>query len=108
MPGKKVLMVTRVNAVWSTLSEFNESWEKTNLPFWLEHGARHLGSFVNYLGGPKSQIIRLFEFDDLSHWSRFMQLRETMFDSGQGREAMKKGVLPFVDSIEETVWISIY
>ena len=108
MPDKKVLMITKVDAVWGKLDEFNESWEKTNLPFWLENGARHIGSFVNYLGGPKSQIVRLFEFDNLSHWDRFMQLRESMFDSEQGREAMKKGVLPFVESIEETIWISVY
>jgi len=107
MPGKKVLMITKVNAVWSSINEFNEYWEKENLPFWLEHGAKHIGSFVNYLGGPKSQIIRLFEFEALSHWDSFMQLREKMFDSEKGRESMKR-LFPFVASIEETVWISVY
>jgi hypothetical protein len=60
MAGKRVLMVTKVSAVWSSLDEFNKYWEKENLPFWLEHGAKHVGSFVNYLGEPKNQIIRLF------------------------------------------------
>ena len=107
MAGKRVLMMTKVNAIWSSLEEFNKHWEKENLPFWLEQGAKHIGSFVNYLGGPKSQIIRLFEFDDLSQWDRFMELREKMFDSEQGRQGLQK-TLEFVESIEETVWISVY
>jgi hypothetical protein len=107
MAGKRVLMVTKVSAVWSSLDEFNKYWEKENLPFWLEHGAKHVGSFVNYLGEPKNQIIRLFEFDDLSQWDRFMELREEMFDSEQGRQGLQK-TLQFVESIEETVWISVH
>lgn len=107
MAGKRVLMMTKVNAIWSSLEEFNKYWEKENLPFWLEHGAKHIGSFVNYLGGPKSQIIRLFEFDELSKWDRFMELREKMFDSEQGRQGLQK-TLEYVKSIEETVWISVY
>jgi hypothetical protein len=73
----------------------------------VQNGAKHIGSFVNYLGGPKNQIIRLFEFDDLSQWDRFMQIREKMFDSQQGRQGLQK-TLGFVQSIEETVWISVY
>ncbi len=107
MAGKRVLMMTKVNAKWSSLEEFNKYWEKENLPFWVQNGAKHIGSFVNYLGEPKNQIIRLFEFDDLSQWDRFMQIREKMFDSRQGREGLKKTV-EFLESIEETVWVSVY
>lgn len=107
MAGKRVLMITKVNAIWDSLEEFNKYWNEENLPFWLQNGARHIGSFVNYLGGPKNQIIRLFEFDDLSQWDRFMELREMMFDSEQGRQGLQK-TLEFVESIEETVWISVY
>jgi hypothetical protein len=107
MAGKKVLLITKVNVIWSSLGEFNKYWEKENLPFWLENGAKHIGSFVNYLGGPKNQILRLFEFEDLSQWGRFMKLREKMFDSEQGRQGLQK-TLQFVESIEETVWVSVY
>ncbi len=107
MERKRILMITKVNAVWNSLHEFNKYWEMENLPFWLENGAKHIGSFVNYLGGPKNQIIRLFEFDDLSQWHRFMQLREKMFDSEKGRQGLQK-TLKFIESIEETVWISVY
>jgi hypothetical protein len=107
MAGRRVMMMTKVNAIWSSLEEFNKYWEKENLPFWLQNGATHIGSFVNHLGGPKNQIIRLFEFDDLFQWNRFMQLREKMFNSEQGRQGLQK-TIQFVESIEETVWISVY
>lgn len=89
------------------MDEFHEYWQRENLPFWTEHGARHIGSYVNYLGAQKSQIVRLFEFENLSHYNRFMELRESMFDSEQGRAAMEK-LFPFLESIEETVWVSAY
>jgi hypothetical protein len=36
-----------------------------------------------------------------------MELREEMFDSEQGRQGLQK-TLQFVESIEETVWISVH
>ena len=107
MTDKKVLLITKVDAVWNRLDEFHEYWERKNLPFWIEHGAKHIGSYVNYLGGQKNQIVRLFEFDDLPHFNRFMELRESMFDSEPGRAAMEK-LFPFLETIEETVWVSAY
>lgn len=56
MREKKVLMITKVTAVWDRLDEFHEHWQRENLPFWLEHGVHHIGSYVNYHGGQKNQI----------------------------------------------------
>lgn len=104
---RRVLLVTKVDAVWSRLGEFHEHWRVHNLPFWEQHGARHVGSFVNYMGGPKSQVLRLFEFDDLEQCQRFLALREAMFDSDRGREQMAQ-LHRYLERIEETVWISAY
>jgi glutaredoxin 2 len=107
MPGKRVILMVKVTAVWSTLNEFNEYWGKESLPTWIEHGAKHIGSFVNWLGAPKSQIIRLFEFESLSAWEKFMQKREKMFVSEKGRELVPN-LIGFIESLEESVWVSVY
>lgn len=105
--ARSVLLVTKVDAVWSRLDEFHDYWRTHNLPFWEQHGARHVGSFVNHLGGSKSQVLRLFAFDDLEHCQRFLALREAMFDSDRGREQMAT-LQQYLERIEETVWISAY
>ena len=61
----------KVNVTWNIIDEFNEYWARENLPLLEEHGARHIGSYVNLVGGPLNEIVRLFEFEDLSHWERF-------------------------------------
>lgn len=88
MKESKVLLMTRVTTVWSKLDEFNEYWGRTNLPFWTENGARHIGSYTNYLGGKKAEIIRLFEFESLSAWNRFMEIREAMFKSEEAKRSL--------------------
>lgn len=107
MTQRRVLLMTKVDAVWNRIDEFHEYWRTHNLPFWEQNGARHVGSFVNYLGGSKSQILRLFEFDALEQCHRFLALRESMFDSDPGREQMAR-LHPYLERIEESVWISAY
>lgn len=107
MGKRKVLLMTKVDAVWERMPEFHEYWQEHNLPFWEQHGARHIGSFVNHVGGAKNQIIRLFEFDNLEQCQHFLSLRESMFESDQGREKMKE-LYPYLERIEESVWISAY
>ena len=107
MAEKKVLMITRVNAVWSSLEEFNEHWGTKNLPFWEEHGAKHLGSFANYLGAKKNQIVRLFEFENLSRYNEFMEFREKMFNSEKGKEGLRE-LYGFIEELDETAWVSVY
>lgn len=104
---RRVLLVTQVDAVWDRLDEFHEYWRDHNLPFWEQHGARHVGSFVNHLGGPKSRILRLFEFDDLEQCQRFLAVRESMFGSDRGRGQMVT-LHRYLERIEESVWISAY
>jgi hypothetical protein len=104
---KRALLVVKVNVVWSLLDEFNEYWERVNLPFWLKNGARHIGSFVSHLGAPENQIIRIFEFDSLEKCYEFLQLRQKMFDSEEGKKSLPN-VYRFAENIEESVWISVY
>jgi hypothetical protein len=107
MAEKKVLMIVKVDTVWSSLEEFNEQWGRVNLPFWEENGAKHIGSFINYLGSNKNQIIRLFEFESRDHWHKFMELREKMFNSEEGRQSLGNTV-KFIERLEESVWLSVY
>jgi hypothetical protein len=41
----------KVNVTWNIIDEFNEYWARENLPLLEEHGARHIGSYVNLVGG---------------------------------------------------------
>lgn len=107
MKESKVLMITKVHAKWERLSEFNEYWEKSNLPFWTENGAKHIGSYVNYIGARKADIVRLFEFDSLSACNRFMEIRESMFRSEEGKQATQ-ATIGFIHDIEESIWLSAY
>jgi hypothetical protein len=107
MKEAKVLMITRVNTIWKTLDEFNKYWGESSLSFWTENGAKHLGSYLNHTGARRSDIVRLFEFDSLSAWNKFMELRESMFKSEEGKQRLQN-IIEFVHDIEESVWISIY
>jgi len=107
MSDKKVLMITKVTAVWSRMKEFHEYWHREALPFWTEHGAKHIGSYTGYLGGNKNEIIRVFEFENLEHYHRWMETRESLFDSENGESAMTN-LFPYLETIEETAWISAY
>lgn len=107
MEDKKVLMMTRVKTNWKSIDEFNEYWGRTNLPFWTENGAKHLGSFVNHVGAARNEIVRLFQFENLSTWNAFMELRESLFQSEEGKKAFQT-TIGFVEQIEETIWISVY
>jgi hypothetical protein len=49
------------------LGEFNEFVEGISLLVWIKHGAKHIGSFVNYVGDPINEIVRLFEFEVLNN-----------------------------------------
>ncbi len=71
---EKVYLLLRVNIAPQLVREFNEYWAREALPFWLKHGARHIGSFLNYAGGSTNEIIRLFEFDNISHWAQFEEI----------------------------------
>ena len=68
---------------------FNVFWTRESLPHWLKFRVRHVGSFVNWIGGPKFQdneIIRIFEFDNLAHYGQW----EDWLHGPKGQELMKK------------------
>ena len=105
MPERKVLLITEVTPIWSTMDEFNLMWEENILPYWQENGATHIGSYTNYLGDGKNKTIRLFHFDSLADFDAFMETREAMFDTDAGRESLG-ALYPYMDTIRETVWKS--
>lgn len=107
MAEKRVLMITKVDAVWEKIEEFHKYWEEKSLPVWEENGANHIGSFVGYLGGQKNQIVRLFEFKSISAWDKFMQRRQKRWETELGQESLRN-LFPYLEKIEETVWISAY
>jgi hypothetical protein len=104
MLNQKIYLLIKVNVVRSLLNEFNEYWEKESLPNWIQHGAKHVGSFANLVGGPTNEIIRLFEFEDISHWEKYMEWRG---GSKEGQESLK-GLIRFIISLEERLLTSIY
>ena len=87
MASKKIYLHLTVRVPHAQLHEFNEFWGKESLPRWLANGARHIGSYVNYVGGVYGEIIRLFEFDSLSHFEKF---QDSLTDSEDGRSIIKK------------------
>jgi hypothetical protein len=104
MSQTKVYLLIRVNVVRSLLNEFNEYWKKESLPNWESHGATHIGSYMNLVGGPTNEIIRLFEFEDISHWEKYMEWRRS---SKEGQKSLK-GLIRFIISLEERLLTSIY
>ncbi|MFC1942196.1 hypothetical protein ACFLWU_03145 [Chloroflexota bacterium] len=108
MESKKVLMITRVNVKWDMIEQFNEFWARESLPNWIEHGAKHIGSFENYLGANKNQIVRLWEFDDFPKWAEFMEWRNTGMYGLKELPKLNKDIRNYVENIEETVWFSVY
>jgi hypothetical protein len=112
MPPKKVLMITKVTVHWDKLEAFNEWWEKGSLPTWRTHGANYIGSYENYLGGKKNEIIRVTEFDDFKKWEKWMEWRNTRLygtdPTSQERAEQIEPITSRVESIEESVWFLIY
>ena len=69
---QKVYLMVTITA--EDVRAFNTFWTKESLPYWLKFGARHVGSFVNWIGGPNSpdnEIIRIFEFDNFTHYGKW-------------------------------------
>ena len=68
---------------------FNTWWNEGSLPFWEKFGAKHIGSWVNWVGGPKQsddEIIRIFEFDNFDHYGRW----EDWLHSSEAKKLMGK------------------
>ena len=104
MAEKKVYLMIRVRTPFDLVNEFNDIWERESLPVWLTHGAKHIGSFINYVGDPVNEIVRLFEFDSISHWQ---QWEKFLAESEEGRDLVKR-LSSYIQSLEKKLLISIY
>lgn len=103
--GKKVYEMIKVTVPFDKVGEFNEYWTREALPIWLEHGVKHIGSFLNYVGGPTNEIIRLFEFENISHWEQWEE-----FTAGGSEEARNlfKGISQYILSVEKKLLLSAF
>ena len=104
MANKKVCLLLNVKAHRELMEEFHEVWGNESLPMWAKHGARHLGSYISYVGDPINEIHRIFEFDSLAE---FEQWEEYLKDSEEGK-ALKGRLSKYIISVERKLWHSIY
>ena len=104
MSAKKVYLMIKVRTPFEMVSEFNEFWGKESLPIWLKHGAKHIGSFANYVGEPINEIIRLFEFDSIEQWNRWEKF---LAEDKEGQELVKR-LSKYIVSLERNLLFSIY
>jgi hypothetical protein len=105
MSEKKVYLLMKSSIPPHLIEEFNEYWLKESLPFWQKHGARLIGAFVNYVGGPICEEIRLFEFDSIAHWDQFEQ---SLAISEEGQELVKRLLSRFNIVVERRLLRAIY
>ena len=104
MAEKKVYLMIKVRTPFDLVDEFNEFWGRESLPTWLEHGAKHIGSFVNYVGDPVNEIVRLFEFDSVSQWE---QWEKFLGGSQEGKDLVKR-LSRYIVSLERKLLVSVY
>jgi len=110
MKAKRVLLMVKVNAVWSLLDEFHEYWKRVNLPDWEKHGAKHIGSYTGIAGAPINQITRLFEFEDLQAWENFHEwLFGTKFQEvDKDRTVPPDSLMKYIIDLEQRLFVSVY
>jgi hypothetical protein len=101
---KKVYLMIKVRTPFDLVDEFNEFWGRESLPIWIKHGARHIGSFVNYVGDPINEIIRLFEFDSIEQWEKWEKF---LSGSKEGQDLVKR-LSRFIMSLERKLLVSVY
>ncbi len=87
MPDGKVYFLIKVTAPLDKVSEFNDYWVKESLPVWEKHGAKHIGSFSNYVGDAQNQILRLFEVENISEWQK---LQDFLEETEEGKDLRKR------------------
>ena len=104
MKNEKVYLMIRVRTPFDLVNEFNEFWGKESLPVWLKHGAKHIGSFANFVGAPINEIIRLFEFDSIAQWEQWERF---LADDEEGK-ALVKRLSKYIVSLERKLMRSIY
>jgi len=104
MAEKKIYLMIKVRAPFGLVGEFNEFWGRESLPIWIKYGAKHIGSFTNFVGDPINEIIRLFEFDSIEDWERWEKF---LADSEEGKDLVKR-LSRYIVSLERKLLVSIY
>ncbi len=85
---EKIYLMVTITA--DDVRAFNVFWTKESLPYWIKFGARHVGSFVNWVGGPTNsdnEIIRIFEFENFAHYGKW---EDWLHCTPEGQELLKK------------------
>jgi hypothetical protein len=104
MPEKKVYLMIKVRTPFGMVEEFNEFWGKESLPNWIRLGAKHIGSFRNFVGEPINEIVRLFEFESIEHWEKWEKF---LADSDEGKDIVKR-LSRYIVSLERKLLTSLY
>jgi hypothetical protein len=104
MSNRKVYLMIKVRTPFELVTEFNEFWRRESLPIWKRHGAKHIGSFTNYVGDPINEVIRLFEFDGIEQWS---QWEKFLAEDKEGKELVQR-LSKYIVSLERKLLLSIY
>ena len=104
MSDNKVYLMIKVKTPFDLVEEFNEFWGRESLPVWIKHGAKHIGSFTNFVGDPINEIVRLFEFDSVAHWEKWEKF---LGDSEEGK-ALVKQLSRYIVSLERKLLTSVY
>ena len=104
MAERKVYLMIKVRTPFELVGEFNEFWGKESLPIWIKHGAKHIGSFSNYVGDPINEIVRLFEFSSVAQWEQW----EKFLAEDEAGKALVKRLSRYIVSLERKLLLSIY
>ena len=104
MAGKKVWLMIKVRTPFDLVGEFNDFWGRESLPVWLKHGAKHVGSFTNYVGDPVNEIVRLFEFDSVARWEEWERF---LGDSEEGKDLVKR-LSKYIVTLERKLLTPVY
>lgn len=100
----KVYLMIKVRTPFELVGEFNQVWAKESLPVWIEHGAKHIGSYKNFVGDPVNEIVRLFEFENVAQWEQFEAF---LADSSAGKDLVRR-LSRYIVSLEKKLLRSIY
>ena len=96
MKDNKLYFLIKVTVPLDKVTEFNEVWEKESLPVW-ERYSKHIGSFSNIVGDPQNQILRFFEFENISKWQ---ELQDFLEDTEEGKALRKKLSTDYIITLE--------
>ena len=87
-----------VRTVPGKTGEFHRFWSTRSLPIWEKYGAKHIGSWETSIG-ESFEIVRLFAFDDLTHFERFNKF---LSQDKDGRKLVRE-LAPYMVSVTQKI-----